>query len=153
GEQQLFRRLAVFVSGCTVDAVEAVAGDPSDNVALLDPLSSLVDKSLLRQAEGATDEPRLGMLEMLREFALEALGASGERDAIQRRHAAYFLSLAEQAQASLGSAEQVETMARLEQEHDNLRAALEWSQTAEGAGALCLRLASALGLFWEVHGH
>jgi predicted ATPase/class 3 adenylate cyclase len=152
-EQQFFRRLSVFVGGCTVAAVEAVAGDAPAHAPVLDQLESLLDKSLLRQVEGAQGEPRFVMLEMLREFGGEALEASGERDAIRRRHAEFFLALAEQSEARLESAEQVEWVGRMEQEHDNLRAALEWSRTAEGAEPLCWRLASALGLFWEVRGH
>ncbi len=93
------------------------------------------------------------MLETLREFGLEQLEASGEQEMIRRRHANFFLALAEQAEASLESAEQVEWMNRMEQEHDNLRAALEWSKTAEGAAEICLRLAGTLGLFWEARGY
>jgi predicted ATPase/class 3 adenylate cyclase len=152
-EQILFRRLSIFVSGCTVDAVEAVTGDHPDRVAVLDQLESLVGKSLLREVEGEDGEPRYVMLETLREFGLEQLEASGEQDTIRSRHTSFFLALAESAEASLESAEQVQWMERMEQEHGNLRAALEWSRTAEGAGELCLRLAGALGSFWEMHGH
>ena len=152
-EQKLFRRLSVFVGGCTLDAVEAVAGDNPARASILDQLGSLLDKSLLREVEGTNSEPRFVMLEMLREFGLEQLEASGEQDTIRRRHANFFLSLAEQAGASLESAEQVQWMNRMEQEHDNLRAALEWSKTADGAGEICLRLAGTLGLFWEARGY
>ena len=152
-EQELFRQLSVFVDGCTVDAVEAVAGDHLDRVALLDQLGSLVDKSLLREVEDINGRPRLLMLETLREFGLEQLEASGEGETVRGRHANFFLTLAEGAEASLESGEQVQWMGRIEQEHDNLRAALEWSKTAEGMGEICLRLAGALGYFWEVHGH
>jgi predicted ATPase/class 3 adenylate cyclase len=151
-EQKLFRRLCVFVGGCTVEAVEAVAGDNPARVSLLDQLGSLLDKSLLRQVEGTNGEPRFVMLEMLREFGSEELQASGEQATIRRRHANFFLALAEQAEASLEGAEQVQWMDRMEQEHDNLRAALEWSKTAEGTGEMCLRLAGTLGTFWEVRG-
>ena len=152
-EQKLFRRLSVFVGGCTVDAVEAVAGDDPPGVSVLDQLGSLLDKSLLREVGGTNGEPRFVMLEMLREFGLEQLEASGEQETIRHRHANFFLALAEQAEASLESAEQVQWMHRMEQEHDNLRAALEWSKTAEDAGEICLRLAGTLGLFWEVRGY
>jgi non-specific serine/threonine protein kinase len=100
--------------------------------------------------EGSDDEPRFMMLELLREFGLEQLEASGEAETIRHRHASFFLALAE---ASLKSAEQVKWMDRMEHEHDNLRAALDWSTTAEDAGELCLRLAGTLGHFWEIHGH
>jgi predicted ATPase/Tfp pilus assembly protein PilF len=152
-EQVLFRRLSVFVGGCTGEAVEAVAGDDSAHVSLLDPLGSLLDKSLMREVKGANGEPRYVMLEMLREFGLEQLEASGEQGAIRFRHANFFLALAEQAETRLESEEQIEWMNRMEQEHDNLRAALEWSKTAEGAGEICLRLAGTLGLFWEARGY
>lgn len=152
-EQQLFRRVSVFVGGCTFEAVEAVAEDPSTHVSVLDQLGSLLDKSLLREVGGEHGEPRFVILETLREFGLEQLAASGEAETIRHRHASYFLALAEQAEASLERAEQVQWMDRMEQEHDNLRAALEWSKTAEGAGDLCVRLAGTLGLFWEMRGH
>ena len=158
-EQTLFRRLSVFVGGCTLEAVEAVAGGNAAGgdagVSLLDQLESLIDKSALRQIEGINGEPRFAMLETLREFGLEKSEASGEGEqaTIRYRHAGFFLALAEQAEASLEGAQQIQWMNRMEQEHDNLRAALEWSSTAEGGGVICLRLASALGLFWEVRGH
>lgn len=152
-EQALFRRLSVFVGGCTIDAVEAVAGDDSASVSLLDQLGSLLDKSLLREVEDTNGEPRFMMLEVLREFGLEQLAASGEQELIQHRQATFFLALAEQAEASFESAAQVQWMNRMEQEHDNLRAALEWSKTAEGTGEIWLRLAGTLGLFWEARGH
>jgi predicted ATPase len=152
-ERKLFRRMSVFVGGGTVEAVETVAGDKPTRGAVLDQLGSLLDKSLLREVEGAKGEPRFVMLEMLREFALEQLERSGEADAMRRRHAEYFLALAEEAEPKLESEEQLEWLNRLEQEHDNLRAALEWSKTAEGEGELCLRLAGAVGIFWEMRGY
>ncbi len=160
-ERKLFRRLSVFVGGCTLDAAEAVARDNVERErgserahgSVLDQLSSLLDKSLLREVEAANGEPRFVMLELLREFGLEQLEASGEQETIRHRHANFFLALAEQAEASLESGEQLEWMNRMEREHDNLRAALEWSKTAEDAGELCLRLAGTLGLFWEVRGY
>jgi predicted ATPase/Tfp pilus assembly protein PilF len=152
-EQELFRILSVFVGGCTVDAAEAVAQDHPDGVSILDQLGSLVDKSLLREVDGMKGKPRFVMLETLREFGLEQLESSGDKETIRHHHATVFLALAENAEANLESAEQVRWMDRMEQEHDNLRAALEWSKTAPGADEICLRLAGALGLFWEVHGH
>jgi predicted ATPase len=152
-EQKLFRRLSIFVGGCTLEAAETVAGDDSASGSILDQLGSLLDKSLLREVEDTNGEPRFVMLELLRDFGWEQLEASGELETLRPRHANFFLALAEQAEASFESAEQVHWMNRLEQEHDNLRAALEWSKTTEGTGELCLRLASTLGLFWEAHGH
>jgi non-specific serine/threonine protein kinase len=93
------------------------------------------------------------MLETLREFGLEQLEESGEQAALRLRHANFFLAIAEQTEARLGSAGQVEWIHRMEQEHANLRAALEWSKTAGGAAETGMRLASALGLFWEARGY
>jgi predicted ATPase/class 3 adenylate cyclase len=152
-ERTLFRRLSVFVGGGSIHAVEAVAADPSTQAPLLDLLGSLVDKSLLNQVEGVTGDSRLGMLETLREFGLEQLQASGEEDAVRRRHAEFFLALAEQAETKLASAGQIQWVQQMEQEHDNLRAAFEWSQTVAGATELSLRFAAALGLFWEARGY
>jgi tetratricopeptide (TPR) repeat protein len=152
-EQKLFRRLSVFVGGCIVDAVEAVAEDGSAHTSLLDQLGSLLDKSLLREVEDINGEPRFMMLELLREFGLEQLEASSEQETIRRRHADFFLALSERAEASLEGEEQVQWMDRMEQEHDNLRAALEWSMTAEVTAEICLRLAGTLGYFWEMRGH
>ncbi len=152
-EQKLFRRLSVFVGGCTVEAVEVVAEDHPSRGSILDRLESLLDKSLIQEVEATNGESRFIMLETLREFGLEQLEASGEQVSIQRRHADYFLSIAEQTEARLESAGQVEWINRMEQEHGNLRAALECSKTAEGTAETCLRLASALGLFWEARGY
>jgi len=152
-EQTLFRQLSVFVGGCTLDAVEAIFDDHQAYPSLLDQFGSLLDKSLLREVEGLSDEPRFVMLELLREFGLEQLKARGEQETIRHRHAEFFLALAEQAEAKLESVDQLEWINRIEQEHDNLRAALEWSTTAKGAEELCLRLAGTLGLFWEARGY
>jgi predicted ATPase/class 3 adenylate cyclase len=150
-EQSFFQRLSVFVGGCTFDAVEAVAKDHSNSA--LELLGSLLDKSFLREVEDRIGEPRFVMLELLREFGLEQLAASGDGESIRLRHASFFLALAEQAETKLESAEQLDWINHMEQEHDNLRAALEWSKTANAAGDICLRLAGALGLFWESRGY
>lgn len=153
-EKQLFRRLSVFVSGCTLDAVDTVVGDPSAHAAILDHLGSLLDKSLLKEVDGANNEPRFLMLETLREFGLEQLEASGEQELILNRHARFFLELAEHAESGKENVEQIHWMNQMEQEHDNLLAALEWSGAADGgASEICLRLAIALGFFWEARGY
>jgi predicted ATPase/class 3 adenylate cyclase len=160
-EQRLFRRISVFVGGCTIEAVEAVTEDHPSQVSILDQLGSLLDKSLLQEVDGTNNEPRFVLLETLREFGWEQLEASGEQDTIRQRHASFYLVLAEQAEASLENVEQVQWMNQMEQEHDNLLAALEWSRTAEGAIAgapnggteMCLRLAGAMGFFWEARGY
>jgi predicted ATPase/class 3 adenylate cyclase len=152
-EQNLFRRMSVFRGGCMIDAVEALGEDPLERISILSELGSLLDKSLLRQIDDARGEPRFFMLEMLREFGFEQLSGSGEQEKIRRWHATFYLLLAEQAQTKLESAEQMEWVTRMEQEHDNLRAALQWSMAARSASDICLRLATALALFWEVRGH
>ncbi len=155
-ERTLLRRLAVFAGGCTLDAAEAVCpaagldeftewdGD------VLEGLASLVDKSLLRSEQGA--EPRFSMLETIRAYGLEQLAAVGETEASRRRHAAHYLVVAQRAEPALTGAEQGTWLARLEGEHDNLRAALQWSRDS-GESALGLRLAGALWRFWYVRGH
>jgi tetratricopeptide (TPR) repeat protein len=119
----------------------------------LDGLTSLVDKSLLKQVEGVGGEPRFVMLETIREYALEWLAASGEDEGVRQRHAAYFLRFAEMAEPELRRAQQRAWFDRLETEHDNLRAALAWSQTAEAGAEIGLRLAGALGWFWSTRSH
>jgi predicted ATPase/transcriptional regulator with XRE-family HTH domain len=153
-EQQLFRRLSVFVGGCTLDAAEAVCNVAGDlNVDVLDGVASLVDKNLLRQVEGKAGEPRFTMLETIREYALERLEASGEAEALRGQHTEYYLALAETAEPELHRAEQLLWLQRLEHELDNLRAALAWSQTSAGDAETGLRLAGALGPFWHMRSH
>ena len=118
---------------------------------LLEVIASLANKSLLHQEERA-GQPRFGMLETIREYALEQLEASGEAEAIQREHAHYFLRLAEEAEPYLSGPQQVEWFARLEEEYDNFRAALAWCRKQEEAEP-GLRLAGALHWFWFMHGH
>jgi predicted ATPase len=154
GEQTLFARLGVFVGGCTLEAAEGVCNaDHNLPVEMLDGLAALVDKSLLKQAGGAAGEPRFTMLETIREYALERLTASGETEALRRRHAAYFLALAEMAEPHLSGRNQVAWSARLEQEHYNLRAVFAWSRSAEDDAAIGMRLAGALYWFWMIHSH
>jgi predicted ATPase/class 3 adenylate cyclase len=150
-EQKLFRQVSIFVGGCTFEAIEAVTEARSSLT--LELLGSLLDKSLLREVEDRIGEPRFVMLELLREFGLEQLQADGEKEATCLRHAKFFLALAEEAETKLESSEQVDWINRMEEEHDNLRAALEWSKSANGAGDICLRLAGTLGLFWESRGY
>jgi predicted ATPase/DNA-binding XRE family transcriptional regulator len=146
--QTLFRRLAVFVGGCTLEAAEAVCGEVGDRqVEVLAGLESLVDQSLLVVAE-QDGEPRFRMLETVREYALERLAASREIDQVRRRHAEAFLRLAEEAEREGAATDHSVWLARLERENDNLRAALAWSLEQEGSGEMALRLAGALVWFW-----
>jgi predicted ATPase/serine/threonine protein kinase/DNA-binding CsgD family transcriptional regulator len=158
-EQRLFRRLSVFVGGCTLQAIEAVCAglDNSDEAAQpLDAVASLVDKSLLQQTEQEGEEPRFLMLETIREYGLERLAVNGEMEATRLAHATYYLVLAEEAEPQLLSLQQVVWLERLDQEHENLRAALHWLLEQGEAGQsreMALRLAGALWRFWEVRGH
>jgi predicted ATPase len=152
-EQKLFRRLSVFRGGCTFEAVEAVCDTKKDlGVDVLDGMSSMVDKSLVRQTEQADGEPRFVMLETIREYAYSKVGTCGEEPQVRRAHAAYCLVLAEEGAAEDVSANQVEWLDRFEREHDNFRAALDWL-TETGNAEWGLRLGIALFRFWEMHEH
>lgn len=152
-EQWLFRRLSIFVGGWTLQAVEAVCAGRNDLV-VLDGIASLLDKSLLVRLEqaGEEEEPRLRMLMTVREYALESLREQGEMEQVQLAHATYCLSLAEEAEPDLKGAGQLAWLARLEQEQDNLRAALERLITSREA-ELALRLCGALWRFWFRRGY
>ena len=154
-EQVLFRRLSVFVGGCMLEAAEAICAGSEGAVPLdldlLEGLSTLVDQSLLQQREEGS-EPHFGLLQVIREYALERLERSGEAAALRRAHAAYFLALAEHARQQETGPETVAWRDRLEREHDNLRAALGWARE-QGEVELGLRMAVALTWFWVRRGH
>ncbi len=149
-EQALFRRLAVFVGGFTLEAAESVVRGPGEpGIDLLEGVASLVDKSLLRQDVGPGGEPRFTMLETVREFALEQLAASGEDAAIRERHASWCLALMEAAGGDLDTGRaQAAWLARLEAELDNLRAALAWFNAADDPVNV-LRLFASVG-YWPM---
>jgi predicted ATPase/DNA-binding CsgD family transcriptional regulator/Tfp pilus assembly protein PilF len=156
-EQRLFRRISVFVGGCTFEVLEAVSkavGDTDANV--LEGLASLLEKSLLQRTGREGEEPRFAMLETLREYGLEALASTGEAQVTYEAHATYYLALAEQAEPELSGPQQLIWFERLEQEHDNLRAALSWL-LEQGSGGqskeLALRLGCALSRFWDIRGY
>jgi predicted ATPase/transcriptional regulator with XRE-family HTH domain len=168
-EQALFRRLGVFVGGCTLETAEAVASEcrmqneelrkTSDDPSLLHSafcilhlIEALVDQGLLQRIDDANGEPRFVMLATIREYACERLVADGEMQALQQRHAQYFLALAEASEAALAGPDQGEWLARLEREHDNLRAAISWALES-GATETALRLGAALRPFWRMHGY
>ena len=155
-EQRLFRQLSVFVDGCSMEAIEAVC-TPSGSapVPALDVVASLVDKSLLQQVEQqAGEESRSVMLETIREYALERLESHGEAEATRRAHETYFLTLAEETEQGMTGPQQAVLLERLEQEHDNLRAAMQWSTShAEEEQAMALRLGGALYSFWFVRAY
>jgi predicted ATPase/serine/threonine protein kinase len=148
-EQKLFRRLSVFVGGCTLEGVEAVCDTKGDlNLDLLDGMASMVDKSLLQQVEQANGESRFIMLETIREYAREKLEAGNEEVLTKRAHAAYFLVLAEEAATGQSGAQGTEWLEACTLEHDNFRLALEWL-TETGDAEWGLRLGTALFGFWE----
>jgi predicted ATPase/DNA-binding CsgD family transcriptional regulator len=152
-EQRLFRRLSIFAGGCTLDALEATyttLGDDSGQI--LDGVASLIDNSLLQQTEQEGEEPRLVMLETIREYGLEALATTGEMEVTLQAHAIYYLQLAEQGGPNLIGVEQQRWCNRLEREHANLQAALHWSIERKEA-ELTLRLSDALWWFWLTHNH
>jgi predicted ATPase/class 3 adenylate cyclase len=158
-EQQLFRLLAAFVGGCTLEAIDAVCSALETSIptsSILDSVASLIDKSILQQTEQESEQPRLLMLETIREYGLEALETSGEMEASRHAHTLYYLAMAEKAEPELVGLQQAVWLERLEQEHDNLRAALEWSLEPGENGhrrELAVRLGGALRRFWIVHGH
>jgi predicted ATPase/DNA-binding CsgD family transcriptional regulator len=150
-EKTLFARLAVFQGGRTVEAVEGVCGHGLA-IDAIDGLESLLHKSLLREGEGLDGEPRFLFLETIHEYARERLEESGEAETVQKRHADYFVALAERAAPELHGARQDNWSARLRVEHGNLRTALAWS-LGGGDAELGLRLVGALREFWFSGGH
>jgi predicted ATPase/DNA-binding SARP family transcriptional activator/DNA-binding CsgD family transcriptional regulator len=165
-ERKLFRRLSVFAGGSTLEAAEAVgAGDGIEQHDVLDLLSKLVDKSLVgtEASPGEEGALRYRMLEPLRQYGQERLEESGEAQRGRERHAEYYLALAEgalaqEAERELNAARPVAWLERMESEHANLRAALNWSLDKDAeepdggrAAQLGLRLAVALWWFWHTH--
>jgi ATP/maltotriose-dependent transcriptional regulator MalT len=151
-EQALFRRLSVFVGGFTLEAAEAVAGREAGEGDVAETVGSLLTQSLIRREGDAAEEPRYGMLETVREFALEQLAASGEEAIVRDRHAAWYLALAERCASTKREPEQTWWLDRLEGELPNLRAALAWLDETADADAM-LRLAGALGRLWHYRSH
>jgi predicted ATPase/DNA-binding CsgD family transcriptional regulator/Tfp pilus assembly protein PilF len=164
----LFRRLAVFNGGFTLEAAEGVGrrsevgGRRSEDSglgtegagvsAVMDSVAELVDGSLLRRVDGGDGESRFAMLETIREYGLEELAASGEEGATRRRHAARCLALVEQAEPGLAGPDPGPWLDRVETEHDNLRAALAWAAET-GKTEIGLTLTGGLWRFWRVRGH
>ncbi len=151
-EQRVFRRLAVFAGGCGLDAAVAIC-DPGQESArpILDLLIALVDKGLIqvREDEG---EPRFGMLRTIHDFALEKLDEQDESAYARRTHADYFLEFGEQAQQELKGHNSAYWFKRLDQDHDNIRSMLAWSQQT-GNFSYAARLATSLAYFWFIRGY
>ncbi|MEK6283702.1 MAG: tetratricopeptide repeat protein [Acidobacteriota bacterium] len=153
GEKKLFRGLSVFAGGCELEAAEAVCTEAGDlEIDVLDGVSSLIDKSLLQQKEGVNAEPRFTMLETITEYGLEQLTASLEAGALRRRHADFFLKMAEKAETELLGSQQDTWLDKLEIEHGNFRGAMRWAEENSEA-EIGLRLAVALWRFWEMRGY
>lgn len=155
-EQRLFRQLSVFAGGCTLEAVEAVckaSGNETMNV--LEGVASLIDKSLLYTTRQEDEEPRLGMLETIREYGLECLETCGEMEVIRYAHASYYLRLVEAAEPQLVGAEQGQWSDRLEQELENIRATMRWFLEREdvGEGIEIPFFLNALSAFWTERGY
>ncbi len=150
-EQRCFRRLGVLHRGGTLDAAAAVTADERDERPILFRLAPLVEKNMIWLGEDAEAEPRVTMLEMLREYAQERLTDANELAETQRRHAEHVLSATEGAERSLTSSEQRRWLARFEREHDNIAAALEWSASNDRV-EFGFRLLGELWRFWWLHG-
>jgi predicted ATPase len=163
--QRLFRRLAIFAGGATLEAIEAIASEGKieyeewsnepygramlrSSFSILHTLEKLVDHSLLAAQTAATGERRFTMLETIREYAFEQLEASGELEVVRGRHAVCYLALAERAAPDLLGQRQVEWLARIDVECANLRSALEWFAVHDGATGL--RIVNALFEFWKI---
>ena len=152
-EQKLFRRLAVFVNGCTLEAVEAACNIGDDLAAsVLDGMDSLAGKSLVQQTQMSDGEIRFTMLETIRDYAVERLAADPDEATTRRAHAAYCLVLAEEGAAKLTAVERESWMERCNLEHDNFRAALDWALRTKNV-EWGLRLGAALFPFWLVREH
>lgn len=158
-EQAMYRSLAVFAGGCTLDAAAHVCRGPDggktgdadrlDDIEVLNGLDNLVGHSMLLAEDGPDGERRYRMLETIREYALKLLEERDESDGVCERHRDYFLQLAEEAEPNLGKPDQREWLDRLSLEHDNLRAALK----LPAPGVSRLRMAVALNSFWLARGH
>ncbi len=147
--QRLFAQLGVFAGGCTLASAEAACRADGS---ILEGLAALVDESLVVQRETAAGEPRFSMLEIVREYALERLSDSDEGDETRRRHLEHFVAFAEEAEPKLADRDQIAWFARLEDEHDNLRAALAFALD-NGDSSSALRLVVGVRRFWQIHGY
>lgn len=151
-EQVLFAQLGVFVGGFTLEAADAVCAGKNPEVPMLEQLASLVDKSMLQHGRRENGAPRFFMLETLREYALEQLEALGQTQAARRQHWTYYLHLVESIEPPPKEPDLPTWMKQLEEEYDNIRAALKWSLEQDEVEA-ALRIAGAVWKLWQIHGH
>ena len=156
-EQQLFRRLAIFGGGCSIEAVESVCESIThaigqEPINVLDACISLLDKQLIQQRQQSDEDSHLYMLETIREFALECLFVSDEADLVGEAYARYYQAIVEKSAPPVFDPKEMEWFSRLDREQDNLRASLNWfikKQEAE----MALRLSGTLVRFWSVRGY
>jgi predicted ATPase/ATP/maltotriose-dependent transcriptional regulator MalT len=160
-EQQLFRALSIFVGGCTLQAIEMVCELNEhfyEKEAILEGVTSLLDKSMLSCSTQEAEEPRLFLLSTLREYGLQHLALTGELEHLQRAHAMYYLALAEEAELGLKGSQQRMWLDRLQREHENLREVfshlIAYGEQGEVTGTeMALRLGKALDRFWVIGRH
>jgi len=145
-EQAAFRRFAVFAGGATLDDAEAIVGDLHGDTAVLDRLDSLVAQSLMRRDPTG----RFSMLGAVREFARERLVEAGEEPGALAEHGRHFADVTHDADALLRGPQQLAALARLDREHDNIRAALVWSTGSQGDPVLGRRLAASMAWYWSL---
>jgi predicted ATPase len=149
-EQRLFRRISVFVGGCTFEAAEAVADTKRDlGLDVIDGIESLVHKNLVQLGDVPDGEPRLTMMETIREFGIEKLSEAGEDAAVRKAHAAYHLVLAEEAANAIEGVDQGTWLDRLDHDRHNVRAALRWL-IRSGNADWAQRLGPAVVRYWEL---
>ncbi len=152
-ERTLFRRLALFAGGCTLEQLESFCASLTDlSVPLLDVVASLIDKSFLQWSEQPDNEPRLLMLETVREYAMECLAASEEWEVCCQAHALCYIALIKEVGQSEGGTQYSLCLERLEQDYGNIRGALQWLLEHEHIEAL-LQLIDVLGQFWLMRGY
>jgi len=152
-EQKLFRRLGVFVGGCTLAAAEAVGNAAADlQLDVLDGLQSLLDKNLLYQEAGVNGEPRFMMLETLREYALEQLARLGEEATVRQQQCTYYIAFTEPVDAELKGSQQELSLARLDSEHNNLRGVINHSLEIKDTKS-AMQISGSLLRFWFMRGY
>ena len=152
-ERILFRRLGIFVGGCSIERAQEICdGDGRLGIDMLDGLTSLTDKSLLRRLSSVDGEPRVGMLETVREYALERLTGSPDWEVVRHRHQDLFAALALQSAGEIMGPDQKVWADRLESERDNLRAALQ-RLADDGLTERALDMGAALWRFWQQRGN
>ena len=148
-EKALFCELACFAGGARFDAIESVRGDLAGDA--MQTLATLIDKSLVGRRDDPDGEPRFWMLETIRAFAAQQLGEQGSAEVTATKHARYYLKFAEEAERQIHTRDQAAWLVKLDVDHDNLRAAFNHLMASDSQGAV--RIAAALGRFWDIRGH